>query len=509
MLNPKPDIDRQEAELEHVLEGLQMGAAEPELTPEKRRARRAEADADPLAFARIYFPQVFTAPFSDLHRHIAGLETGNHSVSGFPQSGKSAFAFLGRLVRHIALGEGGVACVAARTDDKANAHTRMLTRIATKNERLRYDYDLEIIQDRVGDYIFKAEAGQTRLVAASVNKGVRGTVSDDFERITLAVGDDLYDRETARSDLDNERVFNWITGELHRQMEDDGLCIVLGNAIVEGCPILRLKEAFADRHFSFPIMDAEGNPTWPAVYDQAEIAAKKAETPFDVWEGEYMERPARLGDVFKEEWLRTAHLALTEIVASITAIDPAHGESPHACFKAAFSLGITGSSEPVALDVWLRREPYAHLFDHLAGVHRTLPNHKAFLFENDFAQWNFARPYYQQWTADRGVTLPIIMHLASELKDNGRAADKESRILNLVHPHDTGDFKYHTRMTSGPDWQRYREQVLAFGEKSDDLDGLDAAATAYIMIQRYVNRGTFKPTAKRQMSRPSWSGGFH
>lgn len=508
--NPRPDLDRQERELDTVLERLTLGATESELTPQKRRARRKEADDSPLRFAETYFPGVFTEPWSDLHRHLAGLEEGRHSVSGFPQSGKSAFAFLGKLLRHIALGRSGVACVAARTDEKATAHTSMLHRILQRAEKLRYDYDLDVLQDRTGDYIYKAEGGQTRLVAASVNTGVRGTVSDQFDRISIAVGDDLYDRESARSDLDNERVYKWITGELFRQLEDDALAVILGNAIVEGCPILKMKENFPDRHFSFPIMDEDGAPNWPEVYEADDIQRLREETDYEVWEGEYMERPTRKGDVFEEEWLRTVNIALAKIVASVTAVDPAHGQSPHACYKAAFTAGMTEAREVVGLDVWLRKRPYAELFDHLAQLVPRMPAHKAILFENDFSQWNFAKPYYENWQRERGQTLPVVMHRASELAGPGESADKEARIMKLVHPHHFGQFLYHQRMTAGPDWKRYRAQVLAFGEKTEALDGLDAAATAYVMVSRYLDRGSFRSSAERTMPRPRWGdAGFH
>jgi len=64
-------------------------------------------------------------------------------------------------------------------------------------------------------------------------------------------------------------------------------------------------------------------------------------------------------------------------------------------------------------------------------------------------------------------------------------------------------------MTDGEDWDRYRKEVLAFGQQKEGLDGLDAAATAYIMIDRYQDRGTFESTADRQIQRPSWAGSFH
>lgn len=509
MLNPKPDIDRQEAELEQLLDEVEFQASDSDLTPEKRRERRKATRSDPLAFAETYFPQVFTDPFNDLHRHLASLDEGRYSVSGFPQAGKSAFAFLGKLLHHIARGDGGVAVVAARTDDKATAHTVMLSRIIRKNKLLCYDYNIETLKDKAGNHLFKSEGGQTRLVAGSVNKGIRGTVSDDFSRITIAVGDDLYDRETARSETDNKRVYDWITGELWRQLEDDALCIILGNSINEHCPIILLKDEFPDRHFSFPILDHNDTPTWPEKYSREDVQELKEETPYDVWMGEYKDEPAEKGDIFDPTWLRTVNLAITEILASVTAIDPSHGQSPHACLKGMATLGVTQKREPVVLDLYGRQEGYEEVFDYLLELRRRFSaHHKAILFENDFSQWNFAKPYYDSWREDRKVTLPIIMHLASETATEFRGSDKESRIMNLVHPHQTGQVRYLNQVTGTGDWKVFRRQYLAFGEAKEKLDVLDALATAYIMVYRYIERGSFKPLKKRAFGRPTWSGGF-
>lgn len=509
MLHAKRSIKEQDAAFEKLLYDIQFSARETELTPEKRRARRAEADKSALAFARIYYPQVFEHPWNDLHRRLTNLGPGKYSVSGFPMAGKSAFCYLGLMARHIALGLGGIAAICSRDLDTAAGHTKALSRVIQRNRLLVYDYELELLQDRAGYHIFKAQNGQTHLVAGSVNTGLRGIVDDEFNRIMIAVGDDLYNKETARSPTDNQRVFEWITGELHRQMEPDGICIVLGNAINDDCPVLKLREERPGHHFSFPIMDEAGESAWPEAYPKERIREMQKDIPFDVWEGEYMDTPAEKGDIFDPAWLREVHVNTTKIIASITAIDPSHGESPHACFKSAFTLGATSRQEVICLDVYLRRENYQRFFDYLDAVRERTAAHKVFLFENDFAQWGFAQPYYMQWMERRKKTLPIVMHKAKDLKTKYRAADKESRILNLVHPHQTGMFKYHREIAGSEDYQRYRKQFLAFGKSRQKLDGLDAAATAYIKIFSYIQTGTFKPLAKRQHERPHWAGGWH
>ena len=514
------DIKRLNEQFEEFLLRLEFQAVETELTPAKRKKRRRNADACDMAFCKTYFPNIFDKPFSRLHRHIASLTEGNYTISGFPKAGKSAFAYVGKAVKHIALGGRGMLGVGLRTLEATRQRTSALSRIIQRNAMLCYDYDIKVEQDLDGWHIFTSEGGHTQMVAGSVNKGLRNFIDDDFSRFRLFIADDTYDRETSRSSLDNERVEAWVTGEVWRQMEDDGLSLFLGNAINDDCPVVRLRTRHPKRHFSFPILDKEGLPTWPEAYPLEAVERLRDGDdesdgyPFDVWEGEFMDEPAERGEVFQPDWLRFVNVNLIRIVGAVTAIDPAYGESPAACFKSAFTLGLTDTDKEVCLDIYLRGEPYPLFFDYLLGV-KAEHAPGAFLFENDFNQWLFAQPYYQAWLRENKVPLPFVLHHAKALKTEYRAADKDSRIMTLVHPHQTGSFHYDARLEGSPDYKRYRKQLLSFGKAGGKLDGPDAAATAGIMLRAYVATGGGalpRAVGSRSHPQPGWlktGGWFH
>lgn len=505
------NLKQREELFEGFLDQLVFETRETELTPEKRRARRKLVKDDRLAFAKTYFPGVFTEDFNAVHRHMATLTTGRHSISGFPMSGKSAFGYFGIGMHEIAHGMGGILACGARTQDIAVRNTKRFARVIKKHRMLKYDFGLEVIQDSAGDYIFKSEEGQTHVVAGSVNTGLRNIVDDDFNRIRFILLDDLYNKESVRSELDNKRVFEWVTGEAYRQMEYDGLAIWLGNSINEGCPINLHKKEFPDNHFSFPILNEEGESNWPDRLSMEDIEEMKASIPADVWYSEYLDDPLEVGEEFDASWLTPMNTLGKTIIASITAVDPSHGSSPAACDKAAFTLGITPDHEVVCLGVYIRKEGYPKFFNYLRKVHLRTPNHRAILFEDDFAQWSIAQPYYMQWLEKEETPLPIVRHKAKDLASKHRAADKDSRILTLVHPHQTGLFFYAKDVMETSDFETYRRQYMNYGRHGKKkLDGLDAAATAYLMIRGYISTGTFKPTGKRQRSRPTWDrGGWH
>lgn len=487
---------------EQLLEDLRFRVVETELTPEKRAARRARCDEDEQQWLTTYFGAIFDSPWNAVHHHVASLKEGKHTVSGFRRSGKSAYTYLAKIVRPMVLGEGDLSGIALRTQDKAIARGEGLMRLIKANRLLSYDYDITWDQDRAGHWIVNG----THLIATSYSVGLRAYVDDNFKRFRRFVADDLYDRTTVTSELDNTRVVEFVTSEIDGQLEDGGLRIVLGNSITETCPIVQLKEQFPANHFELPALDEDGQSTWPGRFSTEYWLEFAAETPDEVWLGDYMCQPALKGDFFDDEWIRfVPAIASIQVLASITCIDPAHGESPSACFKAAVTASALSNGKIRFEDLWLRRDPYSTLFGYLLEISRTVPAWKVALFEDDFSQWAYAQPYYAAWTKRTGATLPIMKHSAKEVTDGTFGTDKDSRIISLVHPHQTGVIEYADHLKSSKDYERYRLQLLSFGKSKEKLDGPDAAATAFHMVRRYVSTGSFKALAERERKKPRFS----
>ncbi|MEQ8578161.1 MAG: hypothetical protein RIC57_09180 [Balneola sp.] len=513
-------IKELDSKFEDLLKGAISAVEETEFSPEKAAERRKRAEADEFEFCRIYFPKIFTSEFNDVHKHIRSLKEGNYSVSGARLFGKSAYTFIAKPIRHIAMGKGGIVNVSLRTKTMAQERTKALSRNIKKNKLLCYDYGIEVLQDAAGYHIFQANGGQTTLIATSVEIGLRGYVDDDFKRFKLSINDDLYDRASVKSDLDNAKVVDFVTSESWGQMEPDGLNITLGNSITEKAPIVKIKEDHTgESHFSLPALNAEGESNWPERYSTEFLKEKRDGNPekkikpmaYDIWMGDYMDEPIEKGDIMDPNWLREGpYLNMINIVASITAIDPSHGKSPSACDKGMVTGGIDDRDNVHVLDIYLRKEGYELVFDYMAELVKSMPNHKVILFENDFSQWNFADPYYKQWRERTQKVLPIIQYNSKDLKTEHRGSDKDSRMLNLVHPHQTGQILYSNGVMGTEDYKRFKNSnYVRFGKhKKTKLDGLDAMATMYIKIWEYKVTGGFQSLKQRKVPAPQLRGWF-
>ena len=90
----KRKFDHLDSQFENFLDNVLLEFVETDFTPEKRKVRRAKTDKDDLVFAKTYFPQIFFLEWNDAHHWIAALQTGKYTLSGHPESGKSALATL-------------------------------------------------------------------------------------------------------------------------------------------------------------------------------------------------------------------------------------------------------------------------------------------------------------------------------------------------------------------------------------------------------------------------------
>jgi len=507
------EIEAQDKRFEALIRQALFSVSDSEFTPERRAERRADCDGDAMAFCKTYFPRVFTSPFNDLHRHLSALDPGNYSISGFPQSGKTAFSYCGLMIRHIALGGQGMCGIGLRTLVHASQRTSGISRIIRQNDLLIYDYEIEIIQDLAGWHIFESGGDKDRrttLVAGSVNTGLRNFIDDEFSRFALFIADDTYNRTTV-SPLDNEKVESWVTGEVWRQMEimpKKGLSLFLCNMISQDCPGMRLKTKHPEHHFSFPIKEANGDPSWPERYTVEAVDELEAEHDFDVWEGEFMDDPGLKGDIMDVEWLRFVNINLLRILHVISVIDPSFGTSPAASDKGIATLGMVSNTDLIVLDMYLRKDGWMDVFNYLHMLRLRFPEHRAFLFENDFSQFALAQPYLLNWLNQNEMLPPlnIVTFLASGLLHGGRGAAKDSRIMALVHPHQSGILRYNATLEKEPDFLRYRKQYLSYGKAKIKLDGLDALASAYILIRAYLASGGFQVDAvvSQNFQQPSW-----
>ena len=494
---------------ENLLDSLVVSVSETELTPEKKKLRRAKADASDLDFCKIYYPQIFDEDFNECHRTIGSLQQGKYLITGARKIGKSAFTYIAKIIKQLALGKIRQAGLLMRTAEYGSKEkTASIVRLMKRSSMLMYDYDIKIEQDKKGHYIINNVA----FLAVSIDQVLRGLTQEEFKRFDLLVADDLFGQSTVTSDNDNDKVYNFVNSEAMGQMEDDGLFIWLANIIAHNSPASMAIKEEKLKHFSFPCLvnqygeaDENGNTCWAESerHTKEYWLKTKSETPYHVWMGEYMDSPILIGEIFNPDWIRTVNINTIKIVLSISGIDPAFGKSPDSCYKSVATMSLTDKDKYILTDIYLRTEPYDLFFDYCWELRYNVPALKCYYFEDDFSQWTIAEPYYNDWVKTRGKHLPIITHSAKDLSTIYYGTSKESRIMNLIHPYQTGKILNNEAILNNNDYKIWLSQYVGFGKLKTKLDGLDAQATAFIKLPEHSiagKGGVYESLRDRQYS---------
>jgi hypothetical protein len=496
-------IEALSASFEHWLLEAFAPVSKTELTPEKREKRRAGAENNPLGFAKIYFPQIFSLPWNALHRWMASLGPGCWTCSGHPESGKSALAHILFAVRPLVYGLGGIVNLNTQKEPVSQDRVLGILELIRKNERIQYDFKISVERDSMTHAIVNG----THLIPGSVNTGLRNITTAEFGRVDWQVNDDLYNRITLSEKNTSDNVTDFVTGEAWRQLSSfrPSFSITLGNVITEDAPIERLRKMNPANHFSFTALNEKGESNWPEFRTKKAWEKFASTKPAHVWFGEYLEKPLVKGDVFELGWLRTfVKKAEDEFTVRIATHDAARGASPAACRKALVTGSFMADGRLIIEDIYARRESYPEFFNYALALHTRLP-YLIMQFENDFAQYDLAKPYYEQWSRQTQSVLPIDVFLAKDLVTEFSSAKKEERIMYLVNPIQTDIIRFVPGVIETPDGQVFKNQYSGW-PKWKENDVLDAMATLYILGKRYIETGSFKPARERSWIKSLFRG---
>lgn len=133
-----------------------------------------------------------------------------------------------------------------------------------------------------------------KLLSGTVGMTQRGHLQDAF-RPDFLIFDDVEDRESIQSLATTEATI-WRIDEALAGLSADGSYMVNGNYISEEGVIqwfLNKPDMVVDK---IPILDEDGNPTWPGRYDLEKIESLKNDS--DDFYGEYMCDPTRADESF-------------------------------------------------------------------------------------------------------------------------------------------------------------------------------------------------------------------
>jgi len=230
----------------------------------------ARAAIDPLAWMKLFIPASVPADYATHHRQVCTLPDPGHSQVRVVWRGSAKTTLTRGFVTWCAE-RGKVRGVlwvrATGADGKADREAI---------ERLCQQRGLNVHHDGVLQMlVVEGVPIWTRSPGGAV-RGLNWTNPETGEvvRPDLAIIDDLETRETARSKTQTDNIQTWLFSDaLQTGTQSHPLrTIVLGTPITPTCLISKAMRREApfdtwDEPLVVPVVNADGTPNWPAVYD--------------------------------------------------------------------------------------------------------------------------------------------------------------------------------------------------------------------------------------------------
>ncbi len=267
-------------------------------------------------FFYFYFSHYIEYEEAPFHREMFAIAQDKNIrsavISGFRGCGKSTIFALSFPLWAI-LGEQKIKNVLllAKTYEKAQMYLQFIKYEFETNELLRRDMG-PFEEERNGWKLTSLYLPyyKARISIASIEQSVRSSRNNQY-RPQLIIADDLEDLESVRTKESRDKTYNWFFSDVIPAGCKNTRTFVLGSLLHDDCLIKRLQKSIQEERMDgvfkeYPILDKDGNPTWPGKFpDQEAIQAEKRKG-FDenTWRREYMLESVPLNDpIIKKEWI--------------------------------------------------------------------------------------------------------------------------------------------------------------------------------------------------------------
>jgi len=518
----------------------------PHDTADLQLARVNNAKRSPLFFAKTYFPHYITAEFSKFQirevESIAKALEGDEAViranAWFKGSGKSSLLAIAIPIWAAINRMSNFTIVVGADKELAMERSAAIKAELTHNARLRYDYPGIAMEEGQGEEHDFVMPPACRIRAQGYKQAIRGKTFGPH-RPRLIIVDDLESHKDTNPRL-SEKKLEFVKEEAFCAFgSKGGLLIWLGNLTHSHHALSLFYEQVKDdpdnKYMAFTkvVAEKDGKSTWPEAYPEKKLRAIESVIGKMAYSRQYLMNPGIDGEVFREDWLKFVNpfsldsrlrgngkgegvalecydtgrgngkgkgVALecydtgrgNEVgtgfgfklpthedllkAPKITFTDPSLGNGETNDYKAVVTVAFWGGFYWI-MDVAIRKMTIVEMLNYMYDVDsRYVTRH---FMEDSFWQ-KLIREYLPQVAVSRGYTLAIRGH-SPRLK-------KEERILALQPLFQFGHI-FHC--VAGTDWNRMKEQLLAFPNAGYD-DGPDALAAAIEMFKHTAQSSNYE-----------------
>lgn len=484
VLNTKAAILEWERYREGIRKGTPVDLTE---TPEQKRKRITDLEADPQAWKRYYFSKFFTresAPFhitasKRLIKQFLGKKHWYEVRHWFRGASKTTVTMMDVLYL-VMTGKLFNIIYTSSTYDAAELFLERYRAQLDSNQRLINDYGKQELPGSWSAGSFTTRKG-VKFLALGAGQSPRGNGNEEIRPDCIIVDDFDTDEECRNPDIINKK-WDWFEKALFFTVDTANpyLIIWLGNIIAEDCCVVRAG-AKADHCETINIRDAAGNSTWPAKNSQEDIDYQLGKVSWEAGQQELFNNPLRQGQTFKEiTWGKCP--PLDKLPFALVYSDPAtsNKDKPTQKSKAQNSCKVVvvlgySNNKYYLYKCYVDNTTNSNFIDWLYAARDYVAGATELytFIENNSLQ----DPFYEQ------VLKPLIVEKGNAHKkgvlpvtpDGDKKGEKWFRIEATLEPLvRLGNLVFNIEEQHDPHMQRMKSQFLTATPNSRELGGPDA-----------------------------------
>ena len=480
--------DKQLQDLREQLRQKMAQAGMMKPLPQAERAARLDRCAtDKAFFLRTYCPHYFPYDFSAHHlRILERCDTLNqpYLIMAFRGFGKSSLASFGDPLYKICLQRRNFLLFVSITEDVAESCVTALKLEFEENPRLQQDFGA-LAGSRTWTTTECVTRTNRKLLARGIMQPFRGLKHGQHRPDDVTLDDFENDQSAESAEQTSKilaRVWKAVRPALRRKKDGGFSMKFIGTPITPECATSQL---YADNERSLlkdriPLVDDDGNITWPDVYDRAEVDAIRRDSGVIAWHSEYLLSPLPSGARdFQDAWLQT--IAERDVPmfdgrdVTYGAVDPSFTSSGD--YKAVVTLtGRRSTMEMFVRHCFLKK---CSPKDLCRAIYEQQEAYGCDFVIEDNSLKEFLWDAVENFEKDNGV------HLRLHPITHGAGISKEARIRRLQSPMERLKFFF---LKGHSEQDLLRDQLRVFPNGKHD-DGPDALEEAYQQVMRRLRGG--------------------
>jgi len=491
-INDKQAVTNWERFRESVRKSTPVDLSE---TPEAKKKRIANLEADPQAWKQYYFPKYFKYPSPKFHiaaskRLHKNLEKHRHwyDVRHWARGLSKSTTCMFDVLYLVLTGKLKNIILTSSTYDAAEAFLEKYRVQLDSNDRVINDYGKQEMPGSWTMGSFTTRKG-AKFLALGARQSPRGNGNEEVRPDCIIVDDFDTDEECRNPEIINQK-WDWFEKALFFAVDtaEPYLIIWNGNIIAEDCCVVRAGQK-ADHTEIVNIRDADGKSVWPDKNSEADIDYQLSKVSYEAGQQEMFNNPIRQGQVFKEmTYGKCPPLKSLQFV--VIYADPSTSNKDKPSLKAK----VQNSCKAVVIVGYRDLKYYVYkafvdtttnsnFIDWLYAAHnQTRDLTQPYIFiENNTLQ----DPFYTQ------VLLPLIFQKGKEnggvlpITPDGRdKPDKYFRIEGTLEPlNRLGLLILNIDEIDNPHMQRLEAQFKSVKSSSKTMDGPDAVEGAVHIIK--------------------------